>query len=196
MARRRWARNWLPRNRSRSARRLRSNSWHRLAEFRATVTGGRCVPVMSGTIDLAMKRSKVFRTGVDDPPEIRAVLDLLHLGGQPAIAADPVLHRLRVIGHQVRCSRGTGDLDSEGKRLVVIGLVEAEAGARRHAYLVHRHDAEHQRAGRIAKAIDDDALLAVADALVLRLVFLDIAAVIARDTQIGARRAHGQQREQ
>ena len=39
--------------------------------------------------------SKLFRTGIDDLPELFAVLDLLHLGGQPAVAADPVLHRLR-----------------------------------------------------------------------------------------------------
>jgi len=45
------------------------------------------------------------------------------------------------------------------KAIVVIGLVESEAGARGHADLVHRHDAEHQRAGRIADAVDDDALL-------------------------------------
>src|SRR5262249_39185156 len=37
----------------------------------------------------------------------------------------------------------------------------------------------------------DDALALVADALVLGLVFLDIAAVVARDVQVGARRACG-----
>ena len=30
---------------------------------------------------------ELFRTGIDDLPHVRAVLDLLHLGGQPAIAA-------------------------------------------------------------------------------------------------------------
>jgi hypothetical protein len=40
-----------------------------------------------------------FRAGIDDPPEIFAVLDLVHLGGEPAVAADPVLHRLGIIGH-------------------------------------------------------------------------------------------------
>src|SRR5450631_4952408 len=86
----------------------------------------------SGTNDL-----KIFRTGVDDLPEIDAVLDLLHFRGQPAIAADPVLHRLRIIGHEVGRPFRAGDLDAEGKRLVIVGLVETEAGARRHAYLVH-----------------------------------------------------------
>src|SRR5665647_400730 len=86
--------------------------------------------------DTRIKRSKLFRTGIDDLPEILAVLDLLHLGGQPAVAADPVLHRNGIIGHQVGCPLRAGDLDAEGEGLVVIGLVEAEAGARRHADLV------------------------------------------------------------
>jgi len=38
--------------------------------------------------------------------------------------------------------------------------------------------------------------MAVANALVLRLVFLDIAAVIARDVEIGACRRRSEQREQ
>src|SRR5215211_4316368 len=135
--------------------------------------------------------SPLFRTGIDDRPEIFAVLDLLHLGGESAIFADPGLHRIRIIRHQIRRTFRACDLDAEGKRLVVIGLVETEAGLRRHADLVHRHDAEHQRAGRIADAVDDHALLAVADARVLRLVFLDIAAVIARDVQVRARRRRG-----
>src|ERR1700676_2566908 len=137
----------------------------------------------------------LFRAGIDDLPEVFAVLDLLHLGGEPAVAADPVLHRIRRIGHQVRGAVGTGDLDAEGERLVVIGLVEAKAGARRHAYFVHWHDAEHQRAGRIADAIDDDPLVAIADARVFRLVFLDIPAVVPGDMQVGAGRACGQTRE-
>src|SRR6266481_8227465 len=70
--------------------------------------------------------------------------------------------------------------------------METETGLRRHADLVHGHDAEHQRAGRIADAVDDDALAMVADALVPGLVFFDIAAVIARDVQIGARRRRGE----
>jgi hypothetical protein len=44
--------------------------------------------------------------------------------------------------------------------------------------------------------IDDDALVTVADALVLRLVFLDIAAVIPGDMQVGARRRRSQHQEQ
>src|ERR1700752_3166933 len=48
---------------------------------------------------------EIFRTGVDDLPEILAVLDLLYLGGQPTVAADPVLHRVRVEGHQGGWSR-------------------------------------------------------------------------------------------
>src|SRR6185312_7716936 len=122
--------------------------------------------------------SPLFRTGIDDPPEILAVLDLLHFGGEPAVAADPVLHRVRIIGHQVGGPLHARHLDAEREGLVVIGLVESDAGPRRHANLVHRHDAEHQRAGGIADAIDDDAIATGTDALVLGLVFLDIAAVI------------------
>jgi len=70
--------------------------------------------------------------------------------------------------------------------------VETDACLWRHADLVHRHDAEHQRAGRIADAVDDHALLALADALVLGLVLLDIPAMIARDMQVGARRRRDQ----
>ena len=82
------------------------------------------------------------------------------------------------------------------ERLVVIGQVETDAGARRHANLVHRHDAEHQRAGGIADAVDDHPLVALPDAGVFRLVLFDIAAVVTRDVQIGARRACGQAQQQ
>ena len=101
-----------------------------------------------------------------------------------------------IIGHQVRRPFRTRDLDAEGEGLVVIGQVETDARLRRHADLVHRHDAEHQRAGRIADAVDDHALLALADALVLGLVLLDIPAVITRDMQVGARRRRDQHREE
>src|SRR6185436_11241076 len=77
----------------------------------------------------------LFRAGIDDLPELATVLDLLHLGGEPAIAADPVLHGVRIIGHQVRGPVGARNLDAEGEGLVVIGLVEAEARLRRHADL-------------------------------------------------------------
>src|SRR6185436_10084010 len=137
----------------------------------------------------------LIRTGIDDSPELAAVLDLLHLGGEPAIAADPILHGIRIIGHEIRRPFRTRDLDAEGEGLVVIGLMEADARHRRDTDLVHRHDAEHQRAGRVADAVDDDAFLAVADALVLGLVLLDISAVIARDMQVGARWRRDQNRE-
>src|SRR6184192_2640580 len=75
---------------------------------------------------------KFFRTGIDDLPEIAAVLDLLHFGGETAVAPDPFLHRVRIIGHQIRSAFRTRHLDAEGKGLVVIGLVEAEARLRRH----------------------------------------------------------------
>src|SRR4051812_21534398 len=55
---------------------------------------------------------KFFRTGIDDLPEILAVLDLLHGGGQPAVAPDPFLHRLRIVSHQVRGALVARDLDA------------------------------------------------------------------------------------
>ncbi|MGY3650189.1 hypothetical protein ACVWWR_007996 [Bradyrhizobium sp. LM3.2] len=47
-----------------------------------------------------------------------------------------------------------------------------------------------------ADAVDDDALALLADALVLGFVLLDIAAVVAGDVQLGARRRGGDDREQ
>src|ERR1700751_780507 len=70
--------------------------------------------------------SPLFRAGIDDLPELGAVLDLLHLVVRPAIAADPVLHRVGVIGHQVRGTLGAGDLDAESEGLVVISKVETD----------------------------------------------------------------------
>src|SRR4051812_33207706 len=98
--------------------------------------------------------SKGFGTWIDDLPEVLTVPDLLHLGGEAAVALDPLLHRLRIIRHQLRGALVARHLDAEGERLVVIGLVKAEARLRRHADLVDRHDAEHHGAGRIADAVD------------------------------------------
>src|SRR5207247_10253505 len=93
-----------------------------------------------------------------DWPALFAVRALLQLVGPPSFAADSFLHRIGIIRHQVGGPCRGSDLDAEGKGLVVIRLVEAKAGAWRHANLVRRNDAEHQRAGRIADAIDNDAL--------------------------------------
>jgi hypothetical protein len=65
--------------------------------------------------------------------------------------------------------------------------MKAEAGARRNANLVHRHDAEHHGAGRIADAVDDDALASRTDARILCLVLFDIAAMVACDAQVRMR---------
>src|SRR5262249_16391629 len=74
---------------------------------------------------------KLFGAGIDDRPELRAVPHLLHVGGEPAVAADPVLHGIRIIGHQIGGAGVARDLDAEGRRLVVIGHVESEARPRR-----------------------------------------------------------------
>ncbi len=106
---------------------------------------------------------------------------------------------VRIIGHQVRRPLGTGDLDAEGEGLVVIGLVEADAGLRASTQILFIGTMPNTsvQAG-IADAIDDDALLAVADALVLGLVLLDIAAVVARVMCRSARAAarHQDERDQ
>ena len=94
----------------------------------------------------------------------------------------------RVVGHQIGGAGIAHDLHAEGPGLVDIGLVEAKARLRRHADPVERHDAEHQRTGRIADAVDDHALFAIADLCVFGLVLLDQAAEIARDAVIGKRR--------
>ena len=109
------------------------------------------------------------------------LLHPLHLRREAALAADPVLHRRRVVGHQVGGAGVARHLDAERIGLVEIGRVEAEACLRRHANLVQRHDAQHQRAGGIADAVDDDPLAAVADLRVLGLVLIDQPAEIARD---------------
>src|SRR6266852_2776110 len=101
-----------------------------------------------------------FRTGIDDCPELGAVPHLLHVGGEPAVAADPVLHGLRIIRHQIGGAGVARDLDAAGRGFVVIGHVESEARPRRHANPVERNDAEHQGAGRVADAVDDDAIAA------------------------------------
>ena len=64
-------------------------------------------------------------------------------------------------------------------------MVESEACPGRDANPVERNDAEHQRASRIADAVDDHAIAAVAKLAVSRLVFVDQTAVIARDPIFG-----------
>jgi hypothetical protein len=76
-----------------------------------------------------------------------------------------------------------------------MGLFEAESCPRRHAHSIKRNDSEEDRARPITDAVDDDALAAVTDARVLGLVLLEIAAIVARDPQIG-RCWHGQGKEQ
>src|SRR3982074_2383141 len=75
------------------------------------------VPVKPGDDSCRCSALKLVRAGIDDFPELFAVLDLLHFGGQPAVAADPVLHRIRIIGHQVGSPVGARDLDPEGNSL-------------------------------------------------------------------------------
>jgi hypothetical protein len=67
--------------------------------------------------------------------------------------------------------------------------VKAEARARGAADPVERDNAEHQRAGRVADAVDDDPLATVADTGVFELVLIDEAAVVLADAIISERGA-------
>src|SRR5260370_41526759 len=99
-----------------AALRLSTNSRHTPPKPKRGIqyaAASRCLHSCSGILDrppsramtavgvVTLRRSKLFRAGIDDLPELFAVLDLLHLGGQPAVATDPVLHRIMIIGHQV-----------------------------------------------------------------------------------------------
>jgi hypothetical protein len=87
--------------------------------------------------------------------------------------------------------RGFTDGAGETTPLKSSGIFGASRapGARRRADIVRGHDAEHERTGRIAGAVDGEPLMAIADARVFGLVLLDIAAVIRGDVQVGTRRS-------
>src|SRR5262245_5248341 len=87
---------------------------------------------------------KLLRAGIDDPPELGAVLEVLHLRSEAAVQLDPLLHGLRIDRHQLGGSGVARDPDARGPALVEIGLMEAHAGARGRANAVERHDAEHK----------------------------------------------------
>ena len=92
---------------------------------------------------------ELLRAGIDNGPKCGAVPDLLHFAGEPAVAADPFLDRFRIEGHQIGGPGVTRDLHPEGQFGIVIGQMETQARARRHAHAVERDDTEHDRAGRI-----------------------------------------------
>src|SRR4051794_18484000 len=90
------------------------------------------------------------RTGIDNGPQFRAVLDALHVRRQATLAGNPLFHGLRIDVHQV-CSAGIAlDLDAESPGFVVIGLMKSEDRIWRDADTVERHDPKHDRAGRVA----------------------------------------------
>src|SRR5262245_45929922 len=135
---------------------------------------------------------ELVRAGIDDRPQVGAVLHPLHLRGEPAVTRDPVLGRLRVVAHQVLGPRIAHHLHAEQ---LGVGLMEAETRFRRHADAVERHDPEQQRAGGVADAVDDHALAAIADLGILRFVSVDVAAVVARDAVIRCGRRGRQNQE-
>jgi hypothetical protein len=117
-----------------------------------------------------------LRARIDDGPELGTVLHRLHVGGEPAVAVDPFLHRLRVVGQHVGGGPIARHLDPGRERLVKIGRVKPEARAGGDADPVERDDAQDQGAGGIADAVDDHPFAAVADGGVFELVLLDEAA--------------------
>jgi len=129
-----------------------------------------------------------FRAGIDDSPEFGAV-HRLHVGGEPAVAVDPFLHCLWVVGQHIGGGPIVRHLDAESVGRVEMGRVKAEARARGDADPAERDDAEHQRAGGVADAVDDDPLATVADSGVFELVLIDEAAVVLADAIISERGA-------
>jgi hypothetical protein len=127
---------------------------------------------------------KFFRAGIDDGPEFGAVLYRLHAGGEPAVAVDPFLHCLGVIGQHIGCGPIVRHLHTERIGRVEMSRVKAEARARGGAYPIEGDDAKHQRAGGVADAIDDDPLSVVSDSAVFELVLIDEAAVVIADAII------------
>src|SRR6187455_2582275 len=99
------------------------------------------VDTMRSVAKLLFNGRKLFRTRIDDRPQLGAVEHALHLRGQPALAGDPRLHGRRIVGNQFVGPGDAGNAQAGGPALVVVGLVEAEARARRHADAVERHDA-------------------------------------------------------
>ena len=103
------------------------------------------------------------------------------------MATEPVLHRVRIVGHHIGGAFVAHHLHARGRGLVEIGHVKSEACPRRDAHPVERNDSENQRAGGIADSVDDDALAAIADRRVFDLVLVDQTAVVAGDAVIGGR---------
>src|SRR6266550_5761800 len=130
---------------------------------------------------------KLLGAGVDHGPQFGAVLDLLHLGREAALSFDPFLHWRRIGGQQVGGPGVARQLDAKGVALVEIGLMEAQARIGRHTDSAERDDAEHERAGGIADAVDDHALAALANFCIFGLVALDQPAVVTRDAIIRTR---------
>jgi hypothetical protein len=56
---------------------------------------------IEGKIDVLRRSENFLRARIDDGPELGTVLHGLHVGGKSAVAVDPFLHRLRVVGQHV-----------------------------------------------------------------------------------------------
>ena len=127
-------------------------------------------------------------TGINDGLEFGAVLYGLHAGGEPAVAVDPVLHCLGIIGQHIGGGPIVRHLDAERIGRVEMGRVKAEARTRGGADPIERDDTEHQRAGGVADTVDDNPLAAVSNVGVFALVLVDEAAIVLADAIIRERR--------
>ena len=119
----------------------------------------------SGTRDTSTVSSVPRRNIIldDSPPrELIHLPDVLRIEVPQRLRADRARHRLAVRARHP-------------------GGVEAEHGAPRHADAVARHDAEHQRAGRQARAVDHHPLAGIADIRILVDVGADPAADVVAD---------------
>jgi hypothetical protein len=124
-----------------------------------------------------------LRARTDDGPELGTV-HRLHVGGEPSVAVDPFLHRLRVVGQHVGGGPRARHLDPGREPSVDKGRVKPEARAGGDADPVKRDDAQDQGAGGVANAVDDHPFAAVADGGVFELVLMDEAAVVLPDAVI------------
>src|SRR5579859_5864529 len=117
-------------------------------------------------------------------PQQLAAGEIKHSVGQSAVARDPFLNRRRIEAEQRARCRRVGDVKAE--KAGAPGGMKAEHGVFGDADAARRHDAQDQRAGRRALAVDDDLLVGLARRHVARPIIADIAAVIVGDPQCRA----------
>src|SRR5215467_10614294 len=129
--------------------------------------------------------NELVRAGIDDGPKRRAVLYFFHIGGKPAMPTNPLPHGLLIVGHDICGALIAKHLDSEGRGLVIIGHVKAEACPRGHANPTKGDNTQHQGAGGVADAINDHAFAMIAEGGIFDLVSIDQPPMIRSNTVLG-----------